>query len=521
MSPRAARRFPQGAVASPHHLASATGLGVLARGGNAMDAVLAANFTLGVVAPYLCGYGGDLFAIVWDGALTGYLGSGRSPAGASRDAIAARSDGAWMPVLGPDSVTVPGAIAGWFDLLDRWGTRDFAELAADAVGYARDGFAVSDDAARAFHDGRRMYPKANPWYGAWHAVYGDVRGGTWLRQPALARTIDTLAGNGPDAYYRGPIGAAIVATLAAHGADLADGDLAAHAGEWVDPLHAAYRDVEIVELPPPTQGVTVLETLRVLDGLPLPPDGPARQHLLIEALKLAFADRDRWVSDPAAMPRPATDLLAEPYVAARRALLRADRASTPVPGDPQPGGTAYLCAADRDGLLVSLIQSNFLHFGAGVHVPEWGVNLNNRGCSFSLDADRVNVFAPAKRPLHTLIPAMALRDGAPHLVFGSMGGDAQPGVHVQLLAHLLDDDADPAAALAAPRWRVDPGSWRVRAESRFGPAFMDALRALGHDVVDAPAYDADMGHAHVIRVEPGGGYCAAADPRSEGLALGR
>ena len=521
MSPRAARRFPQGVVASPHYLASATGLGVLAQGGNAMDAVLAANLTLGVVAPYACGYGGDLFAVVWDGDLTGYLGSGRSPAGATRDALAARSDGPWMPALGPDSVTVPGAIAGWFDLLGRWGTRDFETLAADAVGYARGGFAVSDDAAGAFHDGRRMYPKANPWYSAWHDVYGDVRGGTWLRQPALARTIETLAADGPDAYYRGPIGKAIVATLAAEGGDHADVDLASHAGEWVEPLRAAYRDVEVVELPPPTQGVTVLEALRILDGLPLPPNGPGRQHLLIEALKLALSDRDRWVSDPAAMPRPAAHLLTEPYVAARRALLRADAAGVPAPGDPQPGGTAYLCAADRDGLLVSLIQSNFLHFGAGVHVPEWGVNLNNRGCSFSLDADRVNVFAPGKRPLHTLIPAMALRDGSPELVFGSMGGDAQPGIHLQLLARLVDDEADPATAVAAPRWRVDPGSWRVRAESRFGAVLVDALRGLGHDVVDAPAYDADMGHAHVIRVESGGGYSAAADPRSEGLALGR
>ena len=279
MSPRAARRFPRGAVATPHHLASATGLGVLAQGGNAMDAVLAANLTLGVVAPYACGYGGDLFAIVWDGALTGYLGSGRAAAGATVETLAARSDGTHMPVLGPDSVTVPGAIAGWFDLLERWGTRDFATLGADAVTYARDGFAVSLDAARAFEDGRRMYPAGVGWYDAWHAVYGDVGPGTWLRQPALARTIERLAADGPDAYYRGPIGAAIAATLAAHGAAMARDDLVAHAGEWVEPLRAAYRDVEVVELPPPTQGVTALETLRLVDGLTLPPDGPARQHL--------------------------------------------------------------------------------------------------------------------------------------------------------------------------------------------------------------------------------------------------
>lgn len=515
-----ARRYPRAAVATPHYLASMTGLGVLAQGGNALDAAVAANLTLGVVAPYLCGYGGDLFALIWDGTASAYLGSGRSPAGATLAGAREAAGAAHMPVLGPHSVTVPGGPAGWFDLLERWGTRDFATLSQDALSYARDGFEVSAAAAPVFGEATRMYRRNVEQFAAWREVYGAVRPGSWLRQPATARTIETLARDGPDAYYRGPIGASIVETLQQLGGFHAPDDFAAHAGEWAAPLRAAYRDVDVLELPPPTQGVTALEALRILDGFAMPRPGVERQHLLIEALKQAYADRDRFVTDPDAMSRPATDLLADDLVAARRAAIRPDLAVDPGTGAAQPGGTAYLCAADGDGLLVSLIQSNFMSFGSGVHVPDWGINLNNRGFSFSLDPDRANVFAPAKRPLHTLIPALALRDGAPWLVFGSMGGDAQPGVHLQVLAHLVDDGADPADALGAPRWRVDPGSWRVHAEDRFAPGLLDALRARGHDVEDAPRYDAGMGHAHAILCQPHG-YAAASDPRSEGIAAGR
>ena len=486
-----------------------------------MDAVIAANLTLGVVAPYACGYGGDLFAIVWDGALTGYLGSGRSAGGATLDAMAARSDGPWMPVLGPDSVTVPGAIAGWFDLLARWGTRDFASLTADAVSYAADGFAVSDAAARPFRDGRRMYPAANPWYGAWHAVYGDVGGGTWLRQPALARTIEALAADGPDVYYRGAIGEAIVETLGAHGGAMAGADLTAHVGEWVEPLHGAYRDVDVVELPPPTQGVTALEALRLLDGLPLPADGPARQHLLIEALKVALVDRDEWVSDPAAMPHPASHLLAAPYLEARRATLRADAAGTPAAGVPQRGGTAYLCAADADGLLVSLIQSNFLHFGAGVHVPAWGVNLNNRGSSFSLDGGRVErVRAREAAPPHA-----DPRDGAAATAHRTSCSGAWAATPSPACTSSSSPTSSTTTPTRPPRSRRLAGA-STRGAGGSAPRPASGLRSPTRCAPSAttsrtaPPYDPDMGHAHVIRVEAGGGYTAAADPRSEGLALG-
>jgi gamma-glutamyltranspeptidase/glutathione hydrolase len=512
---RIAHRYPRGAIATPHYLASAAGAATLADGGNAVDAVIAANLALGVVAPYFCGYGGDLFAIVWDGSLTGYLGSGRSPEAATLERIQERAGRSEMPVFGPDSVTVPGAVAGWFDLLERWGTRSFGDLARFALRYAQDGFEITPGGARAIGESRYMYGE----YAAWNDLYGGVQLGDVLRQPALARAIAKLAADGPEAYYRGPIGEAIAMTVQELGGDLRATDLAGHAGEWVDPLRAAYRDAEVAELPPPTQGVTALEALRILDTLDVPEEGAARAHLLIEAVKVALADREGWVSDPAAMPRPAAELLTDTWIEHRARTIDPERASEPGCAAPQPGGTAYLCAADADGLLVSLIQSNFVHFGSGVHVPEWGINLNNRGFSFSLDPTRVNAFAPGKRPMHTLIPAMVLRDGQPALVFGSMGGDAQVPVHVQVLTDVLDRGTDPSDAIASPRWRVDVGSWSVRAETRFDGGMLQGLRAKGHDVHETTAYDVGMGHAHAIWPS-GNGWGATFDPRSEGAALG-
>jgi gamma-glutamyltranspeptidase / glutathione hydrolase len=509
-----ARPFPNAAIATPHYLATAAGLGVLANGGNAVDAIVAANLALGVVTPYRCGFGGDLFALVYDGDLTGYLGSGRSPKAATAARVRDRN-GDRMPFIGADSVTVPGAPAAWFELLDRWGTRSFGELARTAFAYARDGFEVTPKAASDFATARAFYADFEPWM----AVHRDIEAGTVLRQTAMARTIEALANDGPDAYYRGPIAGAIAAAVQEAGGDLDPADLAEHSGEWARPLRAVYRGLEVAELPPPTQGVTALEALRILDGCPLPSGGAAREHLLIEAVKLALADRDAHVTDPAHMSFPAAQLLDDEWIDTRRARLDPYRAVDPGVGRLQRGGTAYLGAADAGGLLVSLIQSNFLAFGSGVHVPEWGINLNNRGASFSLDDGTTNVFAPGKRPMHTLVPAMGFRDGRPALVFGTMGGDAQIQVHVQLLTHLLDG-VEPGEALAAPRWRVDPGRWRVHLESRFDDSIAEGLRALGHDTRDAPAWDDAMGHAHLIVPQQHGGYLAAAEPRSEGLALG-
>jgi gamma-glutamyltranspeptidase/glutathione hydrolase len=511
----AARRFPQGGVATPHYLASTAGLVSLARGGNAVDAVIAANLTLGVVAPYLCGYGGDVFAIVWDGDLHGYLGSGRSPAAATADAVRNRTGGDTMPVLGHHTVTVPGAVAGWFDLLERWGTRPFGELADIALAYARDGFELTPTGAMFIAGSTALYDS----FPELQAAYAHVEAGQILRQPGMARTIEALATGGPEIYYQGEIAAAIADAVQAGGGLLTTDDLASHEGRWVAPLRARYRDVDVAELPPPTQGVTALEALRILDGFPLPADGPGRHHLLVEATKIALRDRNEHVSDPDTMSVSSAAMLAEDRIEARRARIDPRRAATMHPSAAHVGGTAYLCAADRDGLLVSLIQSNFLSFGSGVHVAEWGINLNNRGSSFTLDPSRTNALAPAKLPMHTLIPAMALRNGEPWTVFGSMGGDSQPQVQVQLLARLVDDGEDLQDALDAPRWCLDPSSWTLRAERAFGAEWFEGLRALGHDPQRAGRIDAGMGHAQAIQRTPGG-YAVATEPRAEGAALG-
>jgi len=500
-------------VVTPHHLASEAGRAVLARGGNAVDAAIAANLALGIVTPYCAGPGGDLFAIVWDGRAHGYLGAGRAARGVTRDELAAQHR--HMPFFGPHSVTVPGAVDGWFALLERWGTCSFGDLADAAVALAEHGFTVSEHGASEFVNSRAWFRD----YEAWTAQYGTIDAHTHFRQPASARALGLLADDGPDAFYRGPIGAAVAESVQHAGGHLAVDDLAAHAGEWCEPYAARFRDLDVLELPPPTQGATVLEALRILDGSAVPDDPGARAHLQIEIVKAALADRDAWIADPDAMPVRASALFADDYVAERRAAVDVDRASDPAPGHPQRGGTAYLCAADDDGLMISLIQSNFAGFGSGVFVPKWGINLHNRGGSFSLDPDRVNVFAPGKRPLHTLIPALALREGAPAIVFGTMGGDAQAQVHVQLLSHLVDDGCTPVEALERARWRLDPYTWNLHVESRAVPAVVADLVARGHALREAPPWDSAMGHAHVIRVDADG-YHAAADPRSEGAALG-
>jgi gamma-glutamyltranspeptidase / glutathione hydrolase len=511
-----AKRFPQAGLATPHYLASGAGAAELARGGNAIDAIVAANLALGVVAPYLCGYGGDLFAIVWDGELHGYLGSGRSPAGADIATVSELLAGTPL-LVGPHSVTVPGAIAGWFDLLERWGTRSFGDLARDAIRYAREGFELTPMGAFSCTAYAGLYRGLDDW----QSVYSSLEAGDVLRQPHLANLIELLASDGPKAYYEGVVADAIVAAIQRGGGLMEASDIAAHVGEWAAPMRAPYRDVEIAQLPPPTQGVAVLEIMRILDGFDLTALDPAdRAHLVIEAVKIGLRDRDDHVTDPAHTKVPPEELLTDGWIKERRAAIDPEWANIPQPGHPQRGGTAYLCAADGDGLLVSLIQSNFLAFGSGVHVPEWGINLNNRGSSFTLDETRVNALAPSKRPMHTLIPAMVLSDGRPSLVFGSMGGDAQAQVHAQVLTRIIDDGVDPQAAIDAPRWRVEPMDWKLRVETRSDPEVLVELASRRHEIIETMSYDPGMGHAHAIALGADG-YAVATDPRAEGAAVGR
>ena len=503
-------------VVSVHYLASEAGLEILKKGGNAVDAAVATNLTLGVVLPYLCGYGGDLFAIVWKDGLFAYNGSGRAPAAATVDAVRSAAGSERMPVFGPLSVTVPGAVAGWFDLLERFGTRSFEELAGPALRYAREGFVVSAKAMQSILRSRERFA----WSAEWLAVYGASREGGLLVQADLARTIERLAQDGPDPYYRGIIAEAIATHVRSLGGLMAPEDLAEHAGEPMEPLSTRYRGVEVFELPPNTQGVTALEALNIVQWLGAPaPDGPDRHHAMIEASKLALADRDGHVTDPASMRVPGRLLASPEWAAARASSIDPRRASEPAAGRAAGGGTAYLCAADGDGLLVSLIQSNYMGFGSGVTVPGWGINLQNRGAFFSVDPEHVNVIAPRKRTLHTLIPAMAFRDGRPWLVFGTMGGDGQAQTHLQLMARIIDDGRDVQSAIDAPRWVVSPDDWSVKAESRFDAGILDELARRGHRLSITADYDSLMGHAHAIEVT-GEGYEAGTDPRAEGAALG-
>jgi gamma-glutamyltranspeptidase/glutathione hydrolase len=512
-----AKRFPAACVASPHYLASAAGLAVLAGGGNAMDAAVATNLALGVVAPYLCGYGGDLFALVWkDGEAIGYNGSGRAPAAASRDAVRGAVGSDRMPTEGPHTVTVPGVVEAWYALLERFGSQWLGDLARQARRYAHEGFVLTARAEGSIVRARLRFADSPDWM----AVYGQARAGDLLRQPALARLIDMLSTDGPDAYYRGQIGQAIADQVRSLGGLLSEEDLAEHRGEWVQPISTTYRGAEILELPPNSQGVSVLEALRLVQSSgQLPPDGPDRHHLLIEAMKLALADRDAHLTDPDHMRIRAEDLLAEEWIAGRVRSIDPRRAGHPTPGRVALGGTAYMCAADSQGMFVSLIQSNWMGFGSGVTVPDWGINLHNRGAYFSLDPGHVNVIAPRKRTAHTLIPAMALHSGRPWLIFGSMGGDGQAQTHLQLLTRIVDDGEDAQRAISAPRWLVSPEDWSVLAEPDFGPAWIDDLRGRGHALSATTPLDPLMGHAHAIVVEDNG-LGGATDPRAEGAVLG-
>ncbi len=522
-----ARWFPNGCVATPHHLASSAGQAVLADGGNAVDAAVAANLVLSVVTPYHCGVGGDVLAIVWDGEATGVLSVGAAPSGATPDAIrAAIAAGhgdpevsfpgtGGMPMFGALPVTVPGAVAGWFHLLERWGSRSFGALSTTARHLAADGFPVSPYAAEHLARARARVGEGI----GWADLYGRMRVGERFVQPDLAATLATLASEGPDALYRGRIGVAIAETLQAHGSSMVPEDLAAHRVAERPPLRGCYRDVEVLELPPPTQGVTALTALGILDALgPLPAGDAAAVHLQVEAVRAAMADRQEHLADPRTMDVDAAALLAADRLGRMAAAISPERTAPWPPARPAPGGTAYLCAADRDGLLVSLIQSNFVGFGSGVVVPGTGIGLHDRGAHFSLDPADPNAIAPGKQPMHTLIPALALRDGRPWLVFGTMGADGQPQIHVQLLGQLVDRGDDVQAAIDAPRWVVDVADGSVRVEARASD-LADALRARGHDVELIAPYAHAAGHAHAI-VCTDAGYAAGADPRSEGAVIG-
>jgi gamma-glutamyltranspeptidase/glutathione hydrolase len=447
-----------GMVATSHPLATQAALQTLREGGSAVDAAIAANSCLGLMEPTGCGVGGDLFAIVWDPKtrrLHGLNASGRSPRALTLEEFRRRGLKR-IPSYGPLPVSVPGCVDGWYELHGRFGRRSMASNLAPAIRYAREGFPLTEVIA----DGWARNVKNLSGYSNVLAVYAPggrtPAKGEVFRNPALAETLSTIAAGGRDAFYRGELARRITGFMKAQGGFLSEEDLVAHRSEWVDPVSVSYRGFEVWELPPNGQGITALMMLNLLEGFEVAASGfgSARHlHWFTEAKKLAFEDRAAHIADPAFASVPVRGLLDKAYAQKRRELIRPDRAAaTPVAGNPQGGrDTIYLCVADSDGMMVSLIQSNYRGMGSGMCPDGLGFILHDRGEAFDLAEGKPNTYAPGKRPFHTIIPAFVTQGGEPFLAFGVMGGDMQPQGHVQVLMNLIDFGMNLQEAGDAPR----------------------------------------------------------------------
>ena len=511
--------FGRDVVATSHPLASQAGLAMLMRGGNAIDAAVAAAMALTVVEPTGCGIGSDAFAIVWDGtALHGLNSSGRSPAAWDR----ARFSGEKMPERGWEAVTVPGAVAGWAALLRRFGRLGFEAVAAPAIRFAREGFAVSPIVAGQWRRAAEILGD-QPGFAECFMPHGRApRAGEVFRSEAHARTLESISESGGESFYRGALARAMVAHSERHGGAMTLDDLGAHRADWVPTLSQAYAGARVHELPPNGQGIATLAGLGIMEvvgtggrGV----DDPATVHLAIEATKLAMADLDQHVADGDAMRVSAESLLNPAYLASRAKKFDPARASDPGHGTPGASGTVCLATGDRDGMMVSFIQSNYMGFGSGVVVPGTGISMQNRGGGFNLLAGHVNEVGPNKRPFHTIIPGFAMRgDGTPAMAFGLMGGPMQAQGHLQLAMRMLAFGQDPQTAADAPRWRVLSGR-RVAVEPTMDSRLVQALRALGHEIVLERNEDTfAFGGAQIVqRIE--GGYVGGSDPRKDGQAV--
>jgi gamma-glutamyltranspeptidase/glutathione hydrolase len=510
-----------GVVATSHPLAAQAGLTMLQAGGSAVDAAIATAVALTVLEPTSNGIGGDAFALVWDDdTLHGLNGSGRAPAALTVDAI----HGPSMPMHGWIPVTVPGAPAAWQDLHARFGKLPFAQLFEPAIRYAEAGHPAAPIVARNWATGvEAARQRVEPMFAGFLPTFAPngnaPQPGERFVSPGHARTLRIIAEQGARAFYAGEIADAIISFVQSTGGLIAADDLAAHTSTWVDPISMDYRGHTIWEIPPNGQGIAALITLGILDGLDItryPRDSTDAYHLQIEAMKLAFADAYRYVADPTRADVPVRGLLSPTYLASRRALI-GSTARFPEPGAPPRGGTVYLCTTDRDGQMVSMIQSNFWGFGSGVVVPDWGIALHNRGYGFSLEPGHPNVLEPGKRPYHTIIPSFLTRDGHPIGPFGVMGGEMQPQGHTQVAVNTLDYGMHPQAALDAPRWRVE-GSV-VWLELETPRHIIEGLAARGHNV-RVVAEAGGFGRGQAIWRLDSGAYIAGTEGRCDGRAVG-
>jgi gamma-glutamyltranspeptidase/glutathione hydrolase len=506
-------------VATSQPLATQAGIAMLIRGGSAMDAALATAITLTVVEPCSNGIGSDLFAIVWDGErLAGLNASGRAPAGWNRARFAGHEQ---MPQRGFDTVTIPGAVSGWVALSQRYGKLAFGDLFEPAIRYARDGYPVSPVVADKWRLAVPLMPQGLGWQDHFLIDGRAPKPGERFRSPAMANTLAAIARTDGEAFYRGALADAICAHAAACGSVHVRGDFERHTSDWVTPIAVDYRGMRVHEIPPNGQGIAALMALGMLESFDLASlsrDSVASMHLQIEAMKLAFADAYRYVGDPATMTIAPEALLDHDYLRERASLIDANKANHYGPGEPPRGGTVYVTAADASGMMVSLIQSNYMGFGSGVVVPGTGISLQNRGTGFTLAHGHANEVGPGKRPYHTIIPGFMTKDGAPVATFGVMGGPIQPPGHVQTVVRMTDYAMNPQATLDAPRFKVNAGR-SIDLEASAPRELREGLIALGHKLEAIPDSYMDFGAGQVI-LKADVGYVAASDPRRDGQAAG-
>jgi gamma-glutamyltranspeptidase / glutathione hydrolase len=493
-----------GIVATSYVQASQAGAQVLSRGGSAVDAAIAANAVLGVAEPMMNGIGGDLFAIYWEaqtGKLYGLNSSGWAPKGLTLEHLTSKGL-TKIPPTGIDSVTVPGAVGGWDALHKRFGRLAWKELFAPAIFYASSGYAVPEFIHGYWLEGPSWLaadPESVRVYmpGGKVPAIGDV-----FRNPDLAKALQLISDQGASAFYKGQIAQAILATSKALDGTMAADDLAQFSPEWVDPISTTYRGWTVYELPPNGQGMAALEMLNIMENTPASPNGPLsveELHKKIEAMKLAYADLARYNADPRFAQVPYKGLIAKDYAKERAKLIDAQRASCePQPGTPPASETTYLTAVDREGNIVSLIQSNYELFGSGITVRGMGFVLQDRGALFSLDPKSPNVLAPRKRPFHTIIPAF-MEKGDQHIGFGIMGGANQPLAHAQFVSNVVDCGMNIQTALETARFTVsEKRGCNVVIESRVDPDVLQKLTAMGHILEVHKDYSSAMGRGQAV-----------------------
>jgi gamma-glutamyltranspeptidase / glutathione hydrolase len=509
--------FGRQVVATSSPAAAQVGLAILERGGNAIDAAVAVAATLSVVEPTMNGVGSDLFALVWDGAALHALNaSGRSPKAWSLERFAGRGQ---IPELGWEAVTVPGAVSGWVALSERFGSLPFRALLEPAISYARTGFPVLPRMSELWAHAALRYAAFPEWVRTFLPEGRAPAPGELFVMPELADTLEQLAETRGAALYGGALGRRMAEAAAAAGAALTLEDLGEHTPEWVEPIGVDFHDARVFEPPPNGQGLAALIALGILQHLPLAalgPEHPDAVHFQIEAMKLAFADCRRHVADPRRMRIAPAELLSEERLG-RLAQAVLERAAPHRPAPRPDHGTVYATLADREGRMVSLIQSNYLGFGSGVVVPGTGISLQNRGLGFSLEPGHPNVVAGGVRPYHTIMPGMLLSSGTARMSFGVMGGHMQPQGHVQLVLRVALFGQNPQTACDAPRWYVAPDG-QVGLEPELEREIGGDLGARGHVLLEAPPTLLFGGAQAIWKLESC--YCAGSDPRKDGQAVG-